>query len=53
MEFLEGVEEARYYVAQAQKELDLQETEERLDAMGVQDNDDCDEEGDMDIWSRG
>ena len=44
MEFLEGVEEARYYVAQAQKELDLQETEERLDAMGVQDNDECEEE---------
>ena len=43
MEFLEGVQEARYYVAQAQKELDLQETEEQLDAMGIQDNEDCDE----------
>ena len=47
MEFLEGVQEARYYVEQAKKELDLEETEERLDAMGVQDNEDCDELGEQ------
>ena len=45
MEFLEGVQEARYYVEQAKKELDLQETEEQFDAMGVQDNEDCEEQG--------
>ena len=31
MEHLEGVEEARYYVDQVRKELDLTETSEQLD----------------------
>ena len=45
MEHLEGVEEARYYVEQAKKEVDLTELGEMLDPTLEQDNDDCMEEG--------
>jgi hypothetical protein len=44
MEHLEGVEEARYYVEQAKKELDLTEISKTLDPALEQDNDDCNEE---------
>ena len=44
MEHLEGVEEARYYVEQVKKELDLTETAKKLDPTLEQDNADCDEE---------
>ena len=45
MEFLEGVEEARYHVEQIQKELDIDLKEVaavNMDPNGQQDNDDCD-----------
>ena len=48
MEHLEGVEEARYYVEQIQKELDLSETANKLDPTLEQDNADCDEEATSD-----
>ena len=44
MEHLEGVEEARYYVEQIKKELDLTEIAEKLDPALEQDNADCDDE---------
>ena len=44
MEHLEGVEEARYYVKQVQKELDLTEIANKLDPALEQANADCDEE---------
>ena len=44
MEHLEGVEEARYYVEQAKKELDLTEIGKTLDPALEQENDDCNEE---------
>ena len=44
MEHLEGVEEARYYVEQIKKEIDLTETGNKLDPTLEQDNADCDEE---------
>ena len=44
MEHLEGVEEARYYVEQVKKELDLTETAKQLDPTLEQDNADCDDE---------
>ena len=43
MEYLEGVEEARYYVEQAKKELDLTEIGEKLDPALEQENADCEE----------
>jgi hypothetical protein len=43
MEHLEGVEEARYYVEQAKKEVDLTEIGEQLDPALEQDNADCEE----------
>ena len=45
MEHLEGVEEARYYVEQAKKELDLSEISNELDAALEQENADCVAEG--------
>ena len=45
MEHLEGVEEARYYVDQLKKELDLTEISETLDPALEQENADCEEEG--------
>ena len=45
MEHLQGVEEARYYVEQAKKELDLTEISQALDAALEQENADCVEEG--------
>jgi hypothetical protein len=45
MEHLEGVEEARYYVEQAKKQLDLTEIGKTLDPALEQENDDCDEDG--------
>ena len=44
MEHLEGVEEVRYYVEQAKKELDLTEISKTLDPALEQENDDCNEE---------
>ena len=44
MEHLEGVEEARYYVEQVKKEIDLSEISNKLDPELEQDNADCDEE---------
>ena len=44
MEHLEGVEEARYYVEQVKKEIDLTEAAETLDPTLEQSNADCDEE---------
>ena len=44
MEHLEGVEEARYYVEQIKKELDLNEIAQRLDPTLEQDNAECDDE---------
>ena len=44
MEHLEGVEEARYYVEQVRKELDLTKVAEKLDPALEQDNADCDDE---------
>ena len=44
MEHLEGVEEARYYVEQAKKEIDLTEIGKTLDPALEQENDDCNEE---------
>ena len=41
MEHLEGVEEARYYVEQIQKEIDLTDVGIQLDAMAEQNNADC------------
>ena len=45
MEHLEGVEEARYYVEQAQKVMDLTAIGEKLDPALEQENDDCYVEG--------
>ena len=48
MEFLEGVQEARYHVEQMMKELDVDALEDaaavKMDPAGHQDNEDCDEE---------
>ena len=44
MEHLEGVEEARYYVEQIQKEIDLASIGTQLDPTVEQDNADCEEE---------
>ena len=44
MEHLEGVEEARYHVEQANKEIDTTEIGEQLDPALEQDNADCEEE---------
>ena len=47
MEYLEGVEEARYHVEQIKKELEIDLDEavgSKLDPMGMQDNDDCTED---------
>ena len=48
MEFLEDVQEARYYVDQLKRdnEMELKETAVRLGPAGVQDNEDCEDEGD-------
>jgi hypothetical protein len=43
MEHLEGVEEARYYVEQAKKEIYLIEIGEKLDPALEQENADCEE----------
>ena len=50
MEFLEDIEEARYYVDQLKKdiEIDLKETAMMLDPAGEQENEDCEDEGDED-----
>ena len=45
MEYLEDVQEARYFVAEAAKN---QEVGEVLDPEGEQDNDDCEYEGIID-----
>ena len=45
MEHLESVTEARFYAEEAKKELELEEVAEAMDAEGLQDNDDCNEEG--------
>ena len=45
MEHLDETEMARHYVSEVQKQIDLEETEAALDAQGLQDNEDCDEEG--------
>ena len=44
MKHLEGVEEARYYVEQVKKEIDLTEVGNQLDPALEQDNADCEEE---------
>ena len=44
MKHLEGVEEARYYVEQVKKEIDLTEVGNQLDPALAQDNADCEEE---------
>ena len=44
MEHLEDVEEARYYVEEAQKKLDLEEIGKKLDAAKEQDNAECQNE---------
>ena len=44
MEHLEGVEEARYYIEQVQKEIDLTDVGIQLDATVKQNNADCEEE---------
>ena len=48
MEHLEGVEEARYYVEQVNKEIDLTKIGDKLDPELEQDNADCEEEADED-----
>ena len=48
MEHLEGVEEARYYVEQVNKEINLTEIGDKLDPELEQDNADCEEEADED-----
>ena len=48
MEHLQSVEEARYYVEQMKKEVrtDIEEKAAlRMDPNGIQDDDDCEEEG--------
>ena len=45
MPYLEGVEEARFYVEEAQKQLELEETAAALDPQGCQDNEECQEIG--------
>ena len=47
MEFLEDVQEARFYVEQLKRdnEIELKETAMMLDPIGEQDNDECEEEG--------
>ena len=47
MEHLEGVEEARYYVDELKKELDLTEISETLDPALEQENADCEEHPDF------
>ena len=44
MEHLEGVEEARYYVEQAKKQIDLTDVRNQLDPALEQNNADCEEE---------
>ena len=44
MEYLEDVQEARYYVDEAKKKLEIEETGINLDAAAEQDNADCQEE---------
>ena len=44
MEHLEGVEEARYYVEQVKKEIDLTDIAEKLDPTLEQNNADCDDD---------
>ena len=47
MEYLEGVEEARYHVEQIKKELEIDlnaEVGSKLDPMGLQDNENCAED---------
>ena len=44
MEHLEGVEEARYYIEQVLKEIDLTDVGIQLDATVEQNNADCEEE---------
>ena len=44
MEHLEGVEEARYYIEQVKKEIDLTNIANKLDPTLEQENADCDEE---------
>ena len=44
MEFLESVTEARYFVEEAKKELDLEGITDELDAQGQQDNEGCNDE---------
>ena len=44
MKHMEGVEEARYYVEQVKKEIDLTEVGNQLDPALAQDNADCEEE---------
>ena len=41
MPYLEGVEEARFYVEEAQKKLDLEETGIAMDPQGCLDNEEC------------
>ena len=44
MEFLESVTEARYFVEEANKELDLEGITEEMDPQGHQDNQECNDE---------
>ena len=44
MDYLEGVEEARYYVEQVQKEIDLADIGNKMDPTLEQDNADCENE---------
>ena len=44
MEYLEDVQEARYYVEEAKKNLEIEEVGINLDAAAEQDNADCQEE---------
>ena len=44
MEFLESVTEARYFVEEANKELDLEGIMEEMDPQGHQDNQECNDE---------
>ena len=45
MPYLEGVEEARFYVDEVQKKLDLEETAIEMDPQGCLDNAECEELG--------
>ena len=44
MEYLEDVQEARYYVEEAKKNLEIEDVGINLDAAAEQDNADCQEE---------